>query len=622
MLQAKLLHQKIDILHPKADWKSHNSLEETQEWHQLTDELTDIHKLKIPRQLRHKEEARREYHIFTDASRLAIGATIYCVSYPHAGSPKVTLIAAKSKIIPYQKPRETTKTNFQETTGISINKLELNGALLGLQLFETLRPSLEKTETVHCWTDSLVGLTWIRNGRRTGIKYIDTRLEKIWELSKPEFWNHCPGKENPADMATRVCSTKDLLNNQTWLEGPEWLRDTSILWPNLRKTTVNIQSTRTVCETCLKYPAANTCKGCGHRSTSKERCRFMEKYLSRGNDQWKLIFRRYYYFNRVKMRLLKRKKDPTQKPTDWDLELAQIKLLRDLQKYYDLEHWKKLVKKDTILDGLAWDEDLQLLVSRSRQHQKREERSPLERNLIHVPVDNNHPESPGTNPFIKALMRESHITTGHGPAVPTYVHLRQKFWCAQAKKIAQRVKRTCPTCIKIDSKPFKAPEAALRDYRYIGDRIFETMGVDFVGPFSPLESSNKPVSVIVFTCPLTCLVLLRPVEGVGAEEFRFTLNTVCNEHNLEPKLINSDRAKTFLNVWERTIKKYHLLINEGNQEGEGPKPRWDFNASRAPWWVREDDATDQGPDGTMSSNIKVQVTGIFWRWYFLHPESH
>jgi hypothetical protein len=109
--------------------------------------------MKIPWMMRAKNEVRREYHIFTDASELAIGAAIYCVSYPKTGTPKVTLIAAKSKIIPRTKPSENPKTNFSKTNTVSINKLELNGALHGLQLFETIRPSLESMGKVHCWTD-------------------------------------------------------------------------------------------------------------------------------------------------------------------------------------------------------------------------------------------------------------------------------------------------------------------------------------------------------------------------------------------------------------------------------------------------------------------------------------
>jgi hypothetical protein len=259
LLKEKLLQQKIDVNHPKADWKHHLTQEETDKWHLLTDELSELHLMKIWRLMRAKNKVRREYHIFTDTSGLAIGAAIYCVSYPKTGTPKVTLIAAKSKIIPRVKPSESSKTNFPETNRVSINKLELIGALLGLQLFETIRPSLESMEKVHCWTDSSVGLTWIRNKKQTGVRYIDTRLEKIRKLSNPEDWNHCPGKENPADMSTRVCLTKELINNQVWIEVPEWLRNPTVPWPNLREAKINIRTQRARCEACLKFPNEQKC---------------------------------------------------------------------------------------------------------------------------------------------------------------------------------------------------------------------------------------------------------------------------------------------------------------------------------------------------------------------------
>ncbi len=486
--------------------------------------------------MRAKNEVRREYHIFTDASGLAIGAAIYCVSYPSSGAPKVTLIAAKSKIIPLAKPSENPKTNFPETNTVSINKLELNGALLGLQLFETIRPLLESVDKVHCWTDSAVGLTWIRNKKQTGVKYVDTRLEKIWKLSNPEDWNHCPGKENPADMATRVCLTKELINNQVWIEGPEWLRNPAVAWPNLRETKINLRTPKIRCEVCLKYPTEQKCRDCGHKISAQERCRFLEKYLLQGDDNWKLALRRHHYLTKVRNMLLKREKSPISKPSDINLEIAQVNQIREIQGNYEPEIWKKVAFQDRVHEGLAWDKDFQLIMVRSRQYREGEQKSFMEQDLMHLPVESNNPEDRGTNPFAKAIMRDAHEASGHSPTVPTYVWLRKKFWCAKARKIAQNIKHTCPRCVRFDSKPFKAPEAPLRDYRYIGNRLFETMGVDFVGPFTPIISSNKPVSVIVFTCPLTRVVLMRAVEGVGADEFRFTLNMVCNEHNLEPKI--------------------------------------------------------------------------------------
>jgi hypothetical protein len=36
-------------------------------------------------------------------------------------------------------------------------------------------------------------------------------------------WNHVPGRENPADVASRGCKAKILLKHPLWKHGPEWL---------------------------------------------------------------------------------------------------------------------------------------------------------------------------------------------------------------------------------------------------------------------------------------------------------------------------------------------------------------------------------------------------------------
>jgi hypothetical protein len=58
MLQAKILSQKIDTNHPKADWKQPLSKEETQEWHQFTEELERLPKFKVPRLMKKKGKVR------------------------------------------------------------------------------------------------------------------------------------------------------------------------------------------------------------------------------------------------------------------------------------------------------------------------------------------------------------------------------------------------------------------------------------------------------------------------------------------------------------------------------------------------------------------------------------
>ncbi|XP_025266105.1 uncharacterized protein LOC112638489 [Camponotus floridanus] len=44
-------------------------------------------------------------------------------------------------------------------------------------------------------------------------------------------WRHIPGRDNPADCASRRIEPRDLLNHSLWWTGPPWLTKDSSLWP-------------------------------------------------------------------------------------------------------------------------------------------------------------------------------------------------------------------------------------------------------------------------------------------------------------------------------------------------------------------------------------------------------
>ena len=57
------------------------------------------------------------------------------------------------------------------------------------------------------------------------------RVETILEKSSPSQWRLVPGKENPADDASRGLSADALLNNKRWFNGPEFLWRNQEHWP-------------------------------------------------------------------------------------------------------------------------------------------------------------------------------------------------------------------------------------------------------------------------------------------------------------------------------------------------------------------------------------------------------
>ena len=53
--------------------------------------------------------------------------------------------------------------------------------------------------------------------------FVQNRVEEIRCLVPPQLWNHCPGKDNPADIPSRGLDPTDLSLSKLWRHGPDWL---------------------------------------------------------------------------------------------------------------------------------------------------------------------------------------------------------------------------------------------------------------------------------------------------------------------------------------------------------------------------------------------------------------
>ena len=59
--------------------------------------------------------------------------------------------------------------------------------------------------------------------------YVSNRVQHIRDRSSPGDWLHVPGKENPADEATRGLTAKELLQSNRWLNGLKFLWQQDLL---------------------------------------------------------------------------------------------------------------------------------------------------------------------------------------------------------------------------------------------------------------------------------------------------------------------------------------------------------------------------------------------------------
>ena len=148
------------------------------------------------------------YSGFCDASTVAYGT----VAYIRNGTDSIQFVASKTRVSLLHKQ--------------NIPRLELLSCLLLARLIthvlEVLQTIIEVSVS-QCFTDSMVALCWIKGEDKERKQFVHNRVQETRCLVPVSHWLHCPGKENPADMASRGISPQELEESLLWRHGPDWL---------------------------------------------------------------------------------------------------------------------------------------------------------------------------------------------------------------------------------------------------------------------------------------------------------------------------------------------------------------------------------------------------------------
>ena len=107
----------------------------------------------------------------------------------------------------------TAKTKVAPISPQTMPRLELCAAVLLSKLLHSVTIDLQITmENVYAWSDSSIGLGWIRAAPQTLNIFVANRIINFVDRVPVKHWRHVATDQNPADSASRVLYPKNLLN--------------------------------------------------------------------------------------------------------------------------------------------------------------------------------------------------------------------------------------------------------------------------------------------------------------------------------------------------------------------------------------------------------------------------
>ena len=480
---------------------------------------------------------------FCDASITAYAAVVYLVEEAN-GPKRSSFVASKTRVAPL-------KT-------LTIPRLELLSVVLLARLISNITDSLSTRIDLmepKCYTDSQVALFWIKGtGRDRDWKpFVQNRVNEVRKLVQAEYWDHCSGKENPADIPSRGLTPLELSVNQLWKNGPEWL-----------KISINVAPLQEEIPELCVAELKTTSQGVVHNFLTTQ---------SPSIGQFINIrrFSSIHKLYRTTVRVLKfvkllRKKVNSPELTQADLSEAERLWVIDAQSSMVQEpnfpRWK-------IQFGLFQDESQVWRCGGRLQN-------------ANLSFSSKHPVILSKKSTLTALIAHSaHQRVQHDGVKET---LTAKYWVIRGRSLVRTIIHKCVICRRFEGNPLTAPPAPpLPSFRVNEAPPFAYTAVDFAGPmYLKCEGGlgRTKVWICLFTCCVIRAIHLELVPDMMTTTFIRCLKRFSARRGL-PRRIVSDNVKTF-KAASRLIK---TIFNHKDVKDylSHTGVEWTFNLEKAPW---------------------------------------
>lgn len=513
----------------EVSWDEEIPMEEQQKWIELAGTFASLNQIRINRQVLLSTYIFIQIHGFSDASEKSYGAVVYIVCWDSNENHASNILAAKSRIAPKERR--------------SIARLELCGAVVRANLMDqVLEALIVPIQRKFSWLDSAIALHWIKKSPSQLQPFVANRVSQIQELSNEVTWRHVRGEQNPADLISRGLLPEELISNNFWWHGPNFLCKRESEWPF---TMMSIDPEDPLYKNEFKKVQAFVMQ-----AASPDKLVQIIENSSR------------LYTATVKIANLKR----IAKISGDFLSVAEMsEALNIMIRLYQQQHFKmeidSLIKKESIstqssiknLDPF-WKPNDQLLRVGGRL------------SLADCHEDQRHPILLPKCHLATLIIRETHEKHGHAGQHATLGHLRSRFWSIQAKNSIRKELHRCITCCRARPKLIQQFMGQLPKTRTAPSFPFYNVGIDYAGPFSMKIGSirnarTQKVYAALFVCMVTKAIHIEAVTDLSTKAFIAALDRFSSRRGF-PKHIYSDNGTNFVGANNELKKLYEFLKTE------------------------------------------------------------
>ena len=426
----------------------------------------------------------------------------------------------------------------------TIPRLELCGArLLGNLLHTSLNALNILLENVFAWCDSSIVLSWLKSPPAKLKTYVANRVASTTSKIPPAHWRYVPTSSNPADIASRGASPREMIQCPLWWDGPAWLHESPSKWP-VRTDLTKKKNLPEWKEKVLHIRPPD--EDHTYRFSSYQRLLRVTAWCMRFIDN-------------------SRQRDEKERRKSVSLELQEVDLIENRliylsqQRHFGTEikavNKQNEVQCNSLIAALRpYVDELGLLRVGGR----------LER--ADLPFSTRHPLILHRKDRLSwLLVRHLHWSNQHAGPTTLMGILSNTYYIVGAKRLAKDVSKSCVVCRKASGRTMTQVMGQLPPARITPSLLFSTVGIDFAGPLLCKRGNlRKPTLIKTYICLFVCLttkaVHLEPVTDLSTEAFmaafrRFTARRGC------PIEVFSDNGTNFTGA-KRLLEEIYLCLQE------------------------------------------------------------